>query len=379
MVVMPELPLIVHYIQRDDFGGGPKAVLHIARGLEGLGRQIIITSGNGKISELSPEYPELQIHRLKEVPNALFLWSALELAQTIRRLKPALIITHGQWGGFIVGLARSWFGMSLPAIYVCHWCSLYAGTDSYRAARNFLIEKVTLQAHERIVCLSEGNARQFVLAGLLDDRARLRVIPNSVSPVASKSPAPDTMPAGLYFVFMGRLEEQKRPDWLLLAWRKALDLGLSGARLLVLGEGEWRGRLERLRHNLKLADTVELCGYRADAQQLLQHSGGLLMTSLFEGHANVVLEALAGGVPVVTMATDGVQESVTDKVDGLVVPMGDTEAFAECILELARDGELRAAMGARGKEKARLYAPEIQRESYRGLVAELLGKLARRQ
>lgn len=369
---MPELPLIVHYLQRDDFGGGPKAMLNVAQALEGLGRQIVLTSGHGKIAELLPNYPTLELLRLQEVPNALFPWTVVELALTLRRLKPAVIITHGQWGGFIVGLARSLFGASMPAIYVCHWCSLYAGTDAYRAARNYWIEKVTLQAHERIVCLSEGNARQFTLAGLLDDRARLRIIPNSVSPIAPSTTKPKDAPSGLYFVFLGRLEEQKRPDWLLKAWRIALDQGLKNARLLVLGEGEWRSRLEQQRRVLQLENTVELCGYRSDAQQLLQHSGGLLMTSLFEGHANVVLEALACGVPVLTMATDGVQESVTDGSEGFVVPLGDVQTFAERIITLSGDEDLRRAMGAKGILRARQYDPSIQREAYRNLVTDVL-------
>jgi len=221
--------------------------------------------------------------------------------------------------------------------------------------------------------------RQFLYAGLLDDRSRVTVIPNPAEPpakadveVVNKLIPPARIEGVKTFVFLGRLERQKRPDWLLRAWKQALDLGMKNTRLLIMGEGSWRSRCEFLIRDNILGDTVQLLGHRVDAVSYLQNADGLLLTSLYEGHANVVLEAQALGVPVLAMDADGVRESFAAADWAKLVPLGDVRAYAAQLCSLAS-----APVSVRKSEGRELVwnneqAPANQRNAYRQLVIGLL-------
>jgi glycosyltransferase involved in cell wall biosynthesis len=265
------------------------------------------------------------------------------------------------------------------AVFVTQWCSLYESRDAWRAARNWLAEWLAFSRHQHIVCASEGNVRQFLYAGMLDDRSRVTVIPNPVEPPVAADPEvvarmipPVRIPSIKTLVFLGRLERQKRPDWLLKAWKMALNRGLKDARLLILGQGSWRPLCEKMIRENLLSDSVHLLGHRTDAAAYLQNADGLLLTSLYEGHANVVLEALACGVPVLTMATDGAGESLRDGVEGFIAPLGDIPKFAERLLALVQDDGLRKTMGHNAQMNARDHDPAGQREAFRQLIVTML-------
>jgi len=168
------------------------------------------------------------------------------------------------------------------------------------------------------------------------------IIPNPVEPPVKADPElvaklmpPARVPGVKTFVFLGRLERQKRPDWLLKAWKLALDTGMKNTRLLLLGEGSWRSQCEQIIRDKLMSDTVKLLGHRVDAAAYLQNADGLLLTSLYEGHANVVLEAQALGVPVLAMDADGVRESFSPDAQAGLVPVGDVMALAKKLCELA--------------------------------------------
>lgn len=375
---MAEQPVILHYLHRDNLGGGPKNVRQVIDALEGLGEQHVITAGEGRLCELLRSQPDVPLHKVSDVAAALFPVTVWQLAALVRKLRPAVILTHGQWGGMFMGMALK-LAPPTRAVFVTQWCSLYESRDVWRAGRNWLAEWFAFSTHQQIVCASEGNVRQFLYAGLLDDRSRAIIIPNPIEPpmpvdearLAALNP-PARLDGVKTFVFLGRLDRQKRPDWLLKAWRQALDKGLKNARLLMFGGGSWQTCCEELIRAANLASSVQLMGYSVDAGLYLHASDALLLSSLYEGHANVVLEAMACGVPVIAMAADGVQESFTDGQEGFLVPLGDVQTMAEKILMLSQDERLRRSMAEKSRDKARRFNPEIQQKTYRQLVSEIL-------
>jgi glycosyltransferase involved in cell wall biosynthesis len=128
----------------------------------------------------------------------------------------------------------------------------------------------------------------------------------------------------------------------------------------VLGEGPERAPLERLRDELALRDVVALPGHADNPYPALRHADLVVLPSRFEGFALVILEALALGRPVLAAKCPaGPAELLEDGV-GSLVPPGDADALAEALVELAGAPERRAAMAARGPERARAYGwPEV--------------------
>lgn len=368
---MSAAPVILHYLHRDNFGGGPKNVVQVIDALAGLGEQHVVTAGLGRLTEQVKSRPEVKLHTVSDLSPALFPVTAWQLNSVLGQVKPQLVLTHGQWGGMFMGMALR-IAAPTKAVFVTQWCSLYESRDAWRSARNWIAEWLAFSKHQHVVCASDGNVRQFLYAGLLDDRSRVTVIPNPVeapakadSELISRLVPPAHIEGMKTFVFLGRLERQKRPDWLIKAWKSALDKGMKNARLLILGEGSWRARCEFLIRDNILGDTVQLLGHRVDAMSYLQSSDGLLLTSLYEGHANVVLEAQALGIPVLAMDADGVRESFTNPNDSSLVALGDIDAFAWRLKGLA-DGITLQKSGTNALTK------EQHADAFRQLVSRLL-------
>jgi glycosyltransferase involved in cell wall biosynthesis len=101
------------------------------------------------------------------------------------------------------------------------------------------------------------------------------------------------------------------------------------ARLLILGEGEERARLETMVNELGLEDAVELPGFVAAVPSFIGAAAVVVMPSRIEGFGNALVEAMAGGVPVVATACPGGPADILDDGRyGPLVPVDDPEALA---------------------------------------------------
>jgi glycosyltransferase involved in cell wall biosynthesis len=137
---------------------------------------------------------------------------------------------------------------------------------------------------------------------------------------------------------------------------------------VVCGKGPDREALEAQAARLGLAASVSFRGRvpRSEIPQYFAAADILVHGSLIEGSGNVLLEALASGLPVVCTDAGGPAEYVRDGVTGFVVPVADSTSMAERILTLLRDPELRAQFGRRGHEQAQ------EEFSYDRMIADTL-------
>jgi colanic acid/amylovoran biosynthesis glycosyltransferase len=121
----------------------------------------------------------------------------------------------------------------------------------------------------------------------------------------------------------------------------------------IIGDGGYLEALTFCRHQLELQNTVEFLGAlpREQVREQLVWADVFLHAAVSEGFCNAVLEAQAMELPVVTSDADGLADNVVDTVTGFVVPRRSPEKLAERVLILARDGELRIAMGNAGRQR----------------------------
>lgn len=135
----------------------------------------------------------------------------------------------------------------------------------------------------------------------------------------------------------------------------SLDPGVeAGVRALVSSRYVWLGELPRPR-----------------ALELLASSHALLLTSISEGGANVVTEAIACGTPVVSTRIDGSLGLLGDDYPAYV-DVGDAAGVARLLERMSRDRPLRDELASRIRARAHLVAPDGERERLRALVAELV-------
>lgn len=131
---------------------------------------------------------------------------------------------------------------------------------------------------------------------------------------------------------IGRLCVQK--DFALLIRAFAQVRRQREARLIILGEGEERPRLEQLVTALDLGSAVCLPGFVTSPAAFLRRAALLVVSSRVEGFGNVLVEALAAGTPVVsTNCVCGPAEILPDRRYGRLVPVDDIQAMAQAILD----------------------------------------------
>ena len=166
---------------------------------------------------------------------------------------------------------------------------------------------------------------------------------------------------------VGRVDEEKNPLMLAEVLKELVDQKREW-RLLVVGEGTLEGALQARLDALGLGNRARLVGYvdQSALPAVYRESHFLLLTSHTEGLPQVILEAFAAGLPVVSTDVGGIGQAVGEAV-ALVVP-GDIAGAARSIREIADDAERRMALVAAGHAyvKAHTIDAEIDR------VAELL-------
>ena len=153
-------------------------------------------------------------------------------------------------------------------------------------------------------------------------------------------------------VFIGRLSEQKGTHVLIEAANRLKADGVQ-FELVLVGDGPFRGELERLISRYGLDDHVILAGWKTDAEvrQALTTSRALVMASFAEGLPVVIMESLAMGRPVVSTNVAGVAELVHPGVNGWLVPAGAVGPLADTMRDvLETPVEELAEYGARGAQ-----------------------------
>ncbi len=118
-----------------------------------------------------------------------------------------------------------------------------------------------------------------------------------------------------------------------------------GARLMLIGDGPERHRIERLIDSLGLRRHVLLTGFRSDVPNLLRCCDVVVLCSETESAPLTLLEGMSSGLPVLATNVGGIPEIVEDGVNGLLVPPKHPEAIAEKILDLNGDSGLRSRLG----------------------------------
>ncbi len=135
---------------------------------------------------------------------------------------------------------------------------------------------------------------------------------------------------------VGRLSMEKDYPTLIRAFSLARQQ--RPARLLILGEGDERARLQALVSELGLTQDVELAGFTANPYVFMKQASCYVLSSTFEGFGNVIVEALAMGCRVVsTSCPGGPAEILNGGEFGRMVPVGDVAAMAAALLETLED------------------------------------------
>jgi glycosyltransferase involved in cell wall biosynthesis len=122
-----------------------------------------------------------------------------------------------------------------------------------------------------------------------------------------------------------------------------------------VGQGPLVDEVAALHNSLDLGDRFLLLGFRRDIHDLMAAADIFTLASAHEGLPVAVMEAFAAGLPVVATAVGGLPHQVTDGVEGVLVPAGNSEALAAALVTVAGDANLRAGMGEAARKRSTAY------------------------
>jgi glycosyltransferase involved in cell wall biosynthesis len=285
-------------------------------------------------------------HPLAIAKSIVALWRALGRSDEIRDFDPQLI--HAPWATYPATVA--WFlskRFGKPFSFTSRAHDIFL--EDHMMARK-------LQQAALAVTITEHNVRYMQRWMPATGARPVRVIHSSLNLPELPYVRDGREPRKLLAV--GRLDPIKGFDVLLDALALLRDDGFA-FRCTVIGEGPLRARLERQRAELALEDLVEFVGAMPHDSVKRHMSDATLMVmpcvvtpeGNSDGIPNVLMEAMATGLPVVSTRVSGIPELVEDGVSGRLVAPGDAAALACAVAALFDDPALRERFAVAGRRK----------------------------
>jgi glycosyltransferase involved in cell wall biosynthesis len=188
----------------------------------------------------------------------------------------------------------------------------------------------------------------------------LSVLPLMTDDLLNEGSAGRSRPRDVTFGFAARIEHLKGPLVLIEAFAEVYRK-FAGTQLNIAGTGSQKRRVIARAEKLAVDHRCHFHGVYTKPEQKSDFMKSLdifVLPSLTEGTPNCIIEAMAHGLPIIASAVGGIPDVVTTET-GILVPPGDTAAFADAMLRLAEDSSLRARMGQAGLERyKKLFSPE---------------------
>jgi len=297
-----------------------------------------------------------------ELPRAVW-----RLRRRLRAVRPVAVQSFLFHANVVAALAGKWAGVPVVA-----GVRVADPIRSRQRAERWLAPLIS-----RFVCVSQSVA-DFCeqTAGIA--REKLVVIPNGVDveKFAHAQPvdrAALPVPAGRrLLIAIGRLEKQKGHDWLLPVLARAFPQ-LPEHDLLLVGDGPEQARLQQQAGELGIASRVHFLGWRGDIPALLRAAELLLLPSRWEGMPNVLLEAMAAGLPVLTTRVEGTTEILGPLAPEQSVPAGDAAAFERALVSLASDAARSVDLGQQNRARVLAsFSLAFSVQAYEQIYMELM-------
>lgn len=298
-----------------------------------------------------------------------------QLRRVLEARAPDLVQTHNVKSHLLAGLLRR--RRAFPWIAFHHG---YTTTDLKMRVYN-QFNRWSLPAADRVVTVCGAFAEDLVRSGVRRDRIRVRH--NTIEPAPPITSAERCaaraqfgLPADAKVVLaVGRLSREKAHAGLIRAFAELRQKNAAfDARLVIVGDGPERPRLEGLAADRNVAGVVHFAGQQTVVRPYYAAADLLALPSHSEGSPNVLLEAMAYELPVVATAVGGIPEIVEDERSALLVPPGSVHELGEAMGRLLSRPELAnrlvaaARLCVRDRHSPAGYATAIL-DIYRELLA----------
>ena len=338
----------LHIDTAQDWRGGQSQVRSTVLGLRAIGqRAALVAHPDGELLRRMQEGHDLiPIGMRGEVDLA----AAWRLSRVLKQLRPDVLHAHDPHG---VAMAAVALGITGPAVRP----PLVATLRIEYRIRHSSFSRWKYDQVDVFIAISAAVRDRLASDGV--PRRKIVIVHEGVDVERLAALPPGNIHAECYLPThapvvgsVGALVAQKAQHDLIEAAALVVR-SVPDARFVILGEGELRPALERQIREHHLERHVMLAGFRDHARALIKGCDVFAMSSVQEGMCTSLVDAMAASRPAVVTAAGGMPEVVADGETGYVVPPRDPAALAARLIELLKDGALRARMGAAGLARAR--------------------------
>jgi len=221
----------------------------------------------------------------------------------------------------------------------------------------YAVDRWSLPFYHHVICVSDDLRDRCAELKIKPDR--LSLIHNAIDEKTFKRQHPASQaqmrkelgtPEGRFVIgAVGRLSLEKGFDHLIDAAAKLINEG-HDIEVWIAGDGDAKQELQDRIAYHNVNDRVKLLGFVSDTVGLYYAMDTFVLSSLREGMPNVVLEAMAMDVPVVSTKVAGVPKMITDGQEGLLVDIQDTPGLTDAIRRVVTDADLRGGLTTKGRK-----------------------------
>ncbi|MGC9064032.1 MAG: glycosyltransferase [bacterium] len=337
-----------------NIGGAERVMTNLSIGLKekGFNVDLVLVDSKGPFRELIPENINIV-----DLNSSRVLYSLPKFVQYLKKYKPDVVISAMDHQNIVTLWAIHIAKIKPVTIVSVHndWSVLYNKVRSLKDKGLPLLMKRFYPWADYIVAVSQGTARSLsLITGIPLDKIKVIYNPVVTSDIFPKAYEPFDHPWFLpgeppVILGVGRLTLQKDFETLIRAFKIVRDT--TPSRLLILGDWEERLRLESLIKEMRLQDDVSLPGFEKNPYKYMRRASIFVLSSVWEGFANVLAEAIALGIPVVsTNCPSGPSEILDDGRYGLLVDVGNPQQLAEAILKAMDNPPNREVLMKRGMD-----------------------------
>jgi glycosyltransferase involved in cell wall biosynthesis len=364
-------PRVAVFVPTLACGGVERVMLNLAEGFCERGFKVDIVTPRVE-GEFQPYVPREA--RVVNLRAGRVLASLPRLVRYLQRDRPTAVLTAMEHSSVVAIWARAIARVSTRIIATEH-------TNLSEVVKHAPSPKVRLVPFVCRYFLHRADAIVAVSQGVADDlvehapkcRDRIQVIHNPIITSKMLSQAKETLEHPWFgpgkapvILGTGRLAQQK--DFATLIRAFALVRQQRPARLLILGEGDERQRLEALVAELGIGQDVSLPGFDGNPYRYMSRAALFVLSSAWEGFGNVLVEALAAGVPVVaTDCNSGPREILEAVRRGRLVQVGDADALAREMLASLDERQEPASAAA-----LRVFTMDYVIDEYAALLQAIL-------
>jgi glycosyltransferase involved in cell wall biosynthesis len=329
-------------------GGAERVVLNLAAGFTAAGKTVclLVDRAGGTLEKQVPAGIGLHVLNAKKT-----LLAGTALRAKLQELQPQALLAALPCNNIVAARVKGQLSFPIRVVLSDHnvlsaqffdpatsWLRRVWGALQIRLMRRYY------PLADAVVTVSQAIADDYHKLGIKG--VAPVVIGNPVLPLDWQQQVAAPLPWGEAaslpkprILAVGRLTAQKGFDCLLHAFASLHPH--TGGSLLIVGEGEERPALEALAQTLGIGGAVYMPGFFSPILPVYREAEVFALSSVYEGFGNVVVEAMAAGLPVVATRSGGPEEILENGQHGRLVPPGDAAALAAALRD-ALNNQLRA-------------------------------------